>query len=66
MRQMILRILQERNMDFKNHELLYKAGLDNIISNIEFYFDKPYTCESVFRELFRRGVINEIKKTQSV
>ena len=33
--------------------------------NIEFYYDKPYTCESVFKELFDRGVIEEIKKSQS-
>lgn len=61
MKQMIFKILAERNLEPKNLEPLYEAGLRNIVSQIEFYFDKPYTCESVFKELFRRGVIEELK-----
>ena len=65
MRQKILNILRERNLDKRNFnmEILYTAGINNIIDNIEFYFDKPYSCESVLAELFQRGVIEQIKKT---
>lgn len=65
MRQKILNILRERNLDRGNFnmEILYSAGINNIIDNIEFYFDKPYSCESVLVELFQRGVIEQIKKT---
>jgi hypothetical protein len=36
--------------------------MDNVKENIEFYFDKSYTCESVIKELFIRGVIEYIDK----
>jgi hypothetical protein len=67
MKQRILNILRERNLDTKrfNVEILYKAGINNIVDNIEFYIDKPYTCESVLKELFKRGVLEQIEKTQS-
>lgn len=65
MKQMIMKILHERNIEFKNYDILYNAGINMIINNIEFYFDKPYTCESVLKELFKRGVIDEIRKSQS-
>ena len=67
MKQRILNILRERNLDIKrfNVEILYKAGINNIVDNIEFYIDKPYTCESVLEELFKRGVLEQIEKTQS-
>jgi hypothetical protein len=61
MKQMIFKILAEKNLEPKNLEPLYEAGMRNIVSQIEFYFDKPYTCESVFKELFRRGVMEELK-----
>jgi hypothetical protein len=63
MKDKIYTLLNQRNLDIKkfNIDLLYKAGITNIINNIEFYYDKPYTCESVFKELFNRGVIEEIK-----
>jgi len=67
MKQRILNILRERNLDTKrfNVEILYKAGINNIVDNIEFYIDKPYTCESVLKELYKRGVLEQIEKTQS-
>jgi hypothetical protein len=61
MKQMIFKILAEKNLEPKNLEPLYEAGMRNIVSQIEFYFDKPYTCESVLKELFRRGVMEELK-----
>ena len=41
---------------------LYKAGMENIKSQIEFYVDKTYTCESVIQELFIRGVRKYVNK----
>ena len=65
----IKELLSERNIESKNFpvEKLYKVGMDNVRDNIEFYFDKPYTCESVIKELFIRGVIDyleDIRKYQ--
>jgi len=63
MKQRIVTILMEKNLDISKYNVdsLYKAGIDNIVNNIEFYFDKPYSCESVFKELFKRGVIYNIE-----
>ena len=59
MKQRIITILMDKNLDVSkfNVDNLYKAGIDNIVSNIEFYFDKPYSCESVLKELFKLGVV---------
>ena len=59
----IKELLSERNIESKNFpvETLYKVGMDNVRDNIEFYFDKPYTCESVIQELFVRGIIDYIE-----
>jgi len=59
-------ILSERNVQIENFstDTLYKVGMDNVKENIEFYFDKTYTCESVIKELFIRGVINYIEKNK--
>jgi hypothetical protein len=61
-KQKVYNILREKNIDYKkfNIDTLCDAGINNIVNNIEFYFDKPYSCESVFKELFTRGVINYI------
>ncbi len=58
----------ERNLDISqfNIDSLCDAGMSNITRNVEFYYDKPYTCESVLKELFIRGVVDYIKKTQSI
>jgi hypothetical protein len=60
----IREILAERNIETKNisTDTLYKVGMENVKNNIEFYFDKPYTCESVIKELFIRGVITYLEK----
>lgn len=57
-------ILIEKNVKNENFsvDILYKVGMDNVRNNIEFYFDKTYTCESVIKELFIRGIINYIEK----
>jgi hypothetical protein len=50
-----------------NKEILYSKGMDYLVKNIEYYFDKPYSCDSVLIELFQRGITQYIKnyKTQS-
>ena len=67
MKYRLFEFLRERNIDSRNisDEDLYAAGMENVKDNIEFYFDKTYSCESVIKELFIRGVIKhiEIKKT---
>ena len=64
MKHKIKEILLERNVSIENFPLdtLYKVGMDNVKENIEFYFDKTYTCESVIKELFIRGIINYIQQ----
>lgn len=68
MKDKIYILLIQKNLDITkyNVERLYQAGLNKIIDNIEFYYDKPYSCESVFKELFDRGVMEEVRKVQSV
>ena len=63
MKHRIFEFLRERNIstDMSSDEL-YLAGIENVKNNIEFYFDKTYTCESVIKELFIRGIINCIRK----
>ena len=66
MKQLIKELLSERNIESKNFHVdtLYKVGMENVRDNIEFYFDKTYTCESVIKELFIRGVISYIEKNK--
>ncbi len=63
MKHKIQEFLRERNINIRNFsvEELYKAGIDNVRENIEFYYDKTYSCESVIKELFIRGIDNYIK-----
>lgn len=67
MKDKVYSLLLEQNIDVNkfNIERLKKAGIDMILENIEFYYDKPYTCESVFKELFNRGVMEEVIKTKT-
>ena len=60
----IKEILLERDVSIENLPLdtLYKVGMDNVRENIEFYYDKTYTCESVIKELFIRGIIDYIER----
>jgi hypothetical protein len=64
MRHKIKELLLERNVNIENLSIdtLYKVGMDNVRENIEFYFDKSYTCESVIKELFIRGIISYIQQ----
>ena len=64
MKYKLFEFLRERNIDSRNISAddLYSAGMLNVKENIEFYFDKTYTCESVINELFIRGVIKYIKE----
>jgi hypothetical protein len=66
MKHRIKELLIERNVDVKNFSLdtLYKVGINNVRENIEFYYDKTYTCESVIKELFIRGIIDYIEKSK--
>jgi hypothetical protein len=68
MKSKVYDILRQNNLDVTkfNIDTLKQAGIQNIVNNLEFYYDKPYTCESVIKELFQRGVLEQIKKTQSV
>jgi len=62
MKNRIFDFLRERNISTNiSSEELYIAGMENVKNNIEFYYDKTYTCESVIQELFIRGVINRCK-----
>ena len=67
MKSKVYDILKQSDLDLSkfNIDILCQAGINNIVDNIEFYYDKTYTCESVLKELFKRGVIEQIKKTQS-
>lgn len=60
-------LLEERKIESKNFpiETLYKVGMDSVKNNIEFYFDKPYTCESVIKQLFIEGIIQYIESKKS-
>lgn len=51
----------------EDSQLLYDKGMEYLVQNIEYYFDKPYSCDTVLKELFERGINNFIKqnKTQS-
>ena len=66
MKQIVKELLSERNIESKNFHVdtLYKVGRENVRDNIEFYFDKTYTCESVIKELFIRGVLSYIEKNK--
>lgn len=56
-------VLEEINVNSDNLsiETLYKVGMDSVRNNIEFYFDKPYTCESVIKNLFIQGIKDFLK-----
>lgn len=59
----IPRILVENGFDPFNYDLdeLYKAGKSNMLDNIEFYYDKEYSCKSVLKSLFVAGILEFIK-----
>jgi hypothetical protein len=59
MKTKIFQFLNERNIEYGNlsADILYNAGMDYVMKNIEFYHDKPYGCNTVIKELFVRGII---------
>ena len=61
MKKSIIGIHEVLKLVLNEKDILYKVGMDNVRDNIEFYFDKPYTCESVIQELFVRGIIDYIE-----
>lgn len=66
MKQIIINILKRKNIDINNYNIdtLYQAGVSNIVDNLEYYYDKPYTCESVLKELFERGILEKISESR--
>lgn len=68
MTHIINQILTEKNIKKTNFiiENLYKVGMDNVKDNIEYYSDKPYSCDSVIQELFLRGVIEYINNNKLI
>jgi hypothetical protein len=66
MKQIIINILKRKNIDINNYniDILYEAGVSNIVDNLEYYYDKPYTCESVLKELFERGILEKISESK--
>jgi hypothetical protein len=63
MKSKVYEILSKENIDPKNLDIdtLKKIGIENIVNNLEFYWDKPYSCESVFKELFSRAILDKVK-----
>jgi hypothetical protein len=63
MKSKVYEILSKENIDPKNLDIdtLKKIGIENIVNNLEFYWDKPYSCESVFKELFNRAILDKVK-----
>ena len=65
MKHTIYDLLNQKNIKTQfNIDILYSVGMKNIMDNIEFYYDKQYTCESVIKELFTRGILEYIRKNQ--
>jgi hypothetical protein len=63
---LIRKLINQKQLENKyDAELLYQVGMRYVIENIEFYFDKPYTCESVLTELFERGIEQFIEKEKA-
>jgi hypothetical protein len=63
MKSKVYEILSKENINPENQDIenLKKVGIENIINNLEFYWDKPYSCESVFKELFSRAILDKVK-----
>lgn len=64
MKHKLYQLLGERNIPYSgfSKEELYQIGLSNVRENIEFYYDKTYTCESVIQELFIQGIKEYIER----
>ena len=68
MKHLIPEILRERNLANENFstDKLYQVGIEAVKSGIEFYYDKSFTCESVIKELFIRGIIEYIQTKKTI
>lgn len=68
MRHLVLEILREKNISQTSvsPDHLYQVGMEAVKNGIEFYYDKTYTCESVIRELFIRGIIDHLKVKKTI
>lgn len=66
MKSQVVKILLENNLDPNKFNIddLYNIGKKNIINNIEYYFDKEYSCKSVLTGLFKDGINNYINENK--
>ena len=64
MKKILLNILESKQIELseKRFDIVYKAGVNNIISNLDYYHNKPYSCKSVLMTLFEEGVLKELQK----
>ena len=52
MKHLIQELLRQRNVNNNfSEDDLYKVGMDNVRQNIEFYYDKTYTCAVSYTHL---------------
>lgn len=68
MKHLIPEILRERNLanqDFSSDKL-YQVGIEAVRNGIEFYYDKSFSCESVIKELFIRGIVEYIQTKKTI
>ena len=58
MKTTVVRILNERGLNTVDWDIdkIYQIGKDNIVKNIEYYYDKDFTCNSVFKHLFESSI----------
>jgi|TARA_B110000259_G_C13632466_1_gene248794 hypothetical protein len=63
LKQKIKDILTQRNINISDVSLehLYNIGIDNIVNNVEYYYDKKYSCDSVIPNLFTSGIIDYLE-----
>jgi hypothetical protein len=59
----IKELLKQRNINTNDVplDILYNVGMNNIKDNIEYYFDKKFSCDSVIPELFISGIVDYLK-----
>lgn len=67
MKHLIPELLRQRNIKIDiSTDDLYTVGIEAVKQNIEFYYDKTYTCESVIKELFIRGIADYIERKKTI
>ena len=66
MNQTLHSFITQKSLECKeDSKLLYDKGMEYLLQNIEYYFDKPYSCDTVLKELFERGINNFIKQNKT-